>query len=272
MDERTPMKLDTPIEIDTALAELYNKQHDLRISIMRTEQEIVYVVKYNPNNEARKEKVVRRLESLKGVLAELNTEIAEIEKLYTGWTRAFIVSNANGHIHSTMSCNTCFPTTRFIWLPNLSGEDRMKIAELAGESACSVCYPDAPSEYFLRKSQLEDPEKTRAREEREAKKKEREAKALATGITNPDGTPLIIKERKYRETIKTERTAQIWAVDNLYWMGQYADKDWLVAELEERKQNHEIVLTALAHKRGTSVEEQRILIESKSATKFKTLA
>ena len=119
---------------------------------------------------------------------------------------------------------------------------------------------------------MEDPEKTRAREEREAKKKEREAKALATGITNPDGTPLVIKERKYRETIKTERTAQIWAVDNLYWMGQYADKDWLVAELEERKQNHEIVLTALAHKRGTSVEEQRILIESKSATKFKTLA
>ena len=144
----------------------------------------------------------------------------------------------------------------------------MKIAELAGEAACSVCYPDAPSEYRLLKSQLEDPDKVRAREEREAKKQAREAKQLATGITNPDGTPLTIKERNRRETIKTERTAQIWAVDNLYWIGQYADKDWLVEQVEERKQNQEIVLVALAHKRGTSVEEQRVLIEKKSATKF----
>jgi hypothetical protein len=266
------MKLDTPIEIDTALAELYNKKFDLRLSVERAEQEVRFAEKYYPNNEVRKEQAEARVVAVKNKLAGLSAEIAEVEKLYTGWTRAFIVSNANGHIHSTMSCNTCFPTTRFIWLPNLSGEDKMKIAELAGESACSICYEDAPSEYFLRKSQLEDPEKTRAREEREAKKKERDAKKLATGITNPDGTDLVIRERRYSNTIKTERTAQIWAVDNLYWMGQYADKDWLVAECEERKQNHEIVLTALAHKRGTSVEEQRILIENKSSAKFKTLA
>jgi hypothetical protein len=262
------MKLDTPIEIDTALAELYNKQYDLRTSIMATEQEIKLIEKYYPTQEARKEKVERRLESLRGVLAERNAEVAEVEKLYTGWTRAFIVSNANGHIHSTMSCNTCFPTTRFIWMPNLSGEDKMTIAELAGESACSICYEDAPSEYFLRKSQLEDPEKTRAREEREAKKKERDAKKLLTGITNPDGTDLVIRERRYSNTIKTERTAQIWAVDNLYWMTHYADKDWLVEQVEERKQNHEIVLTALAHKRGTSVEEQRTLIAAKANKKL----
>lgn len=266
------MKLDTPIEIDTALAELYDKQYQLRLTLARTEQEVRFAEKYYPNNEARKVNAEKRVADVKVALATLGGEIAEIEKLYTGWSRAFLVHNANGHVHASMNCSTCFPTTQYIWLPNLSGEDKMKIAELAGESACSVCYPDAPSEYFLRKSQLEDPKKVQAREEREAKKQAREAKALATGITNPDGTPLTIKERKYRETIKTERTAQIWAVDNLYWMGQYADKDWLVAELEERKQNHEIVLAALAHKRGTSVEEQRTLIESKSATKFKTLA
>jgi hypothetical protein len=110
---------------------------------------------------------------------------------------------------------------------------------------------------------LEDPKKVQAREERDAKKKERDAKKLLTGITNPDGTDLVIRERRYNNTIKTERTAQIWAVDNLYWIGQYADKDWLVEQVEERKQNHEIVLAALAHKRGTSVEEQRELIAKK---------
>lgn len=262
------MKLDTPIEIDTALAELYDKQYQLRLTLARTEQEVRFAEKYYPNNEARKVNAEKRVEDVKVALADINTEIAEIEKLYTGWSRAFLVHNANGHVHASMNCSTCFPTTQYIWLPNLSGEDKMKIAELAGESACSVCYPDAPSEYFFRKSQLEDPKKVQAREEREAKKQKREAKALATGITNPDGTPLTIKEGKYPETIKTERTAQIWAVDNLYWIGQYPEGE----SREQRKQNHEIVLAALAHKRGTSVEEQRILIENKSASKFKTLA
>jgi hypothetical protein len=262
------MKLTTPIEIDTALAELYDKKYELRLSVERAEQEVIFVEKYYPSNQVRKEQAETRIIAVKNKLAELSTEIAEVEKLYTGWTRAFLVSNANGHIHSTMSCATCFDTTRFIWLPNLSGEDRLKIAELAGEGACTICYPDAPSEYFLRKCQLEDPKKVQAREERDAKKKERDAKKLLTGITNPDGTDLVIRERRYNNTIKTERTAQIWAVDNLYWIGQYADKDWLVEQVEERKQNHEIVLAALAHKRGTSVEEQRELIAKKLKAKF----
>jgi hypothetical protein len=121
----------------------------------------------------------------------------------------------------------------------------------------------------LRKSQLEDPKKVQAREEREAKKKERDAKKLLTGITNPDGTDLVILERRYRNTIKTERTAQSWAVENIYWISQYAGKDWLVEEVAERKKNHEIVLVALAHKRGTSVEEQRTLIKDKASSKYK---
>jgi len=262
------MKLTTPIEIDTALAELYDKKYELRLSVERAEQEVLFVEKYYPSNQVRKEQAEIRVIVAKNKLAELSTEIAEVEKLYTGWTRAFLVSNANGHIHSSMECSTCFDTTRFIWLPNLSGEDRLKIAELAGEGACTICYPDAPSEYFLRKCQLEDPKKVQAREERDAKKKERDAKKLLTGITNPDGTDLVIRERRYNNTIKTERTAQIWAVDNLYWIGQYADKDWLVEQVEERKQNHEIVLVALAHKRGTSVEEQRELIAKKLKAKF----
>jgi hypothetical protein len=262
------MKLTTPIEIDTALAELYDKKYELRLSVERAEQEVIFVEKYYPSNQVRKEQAEARVIAVKNKLAGLSTEIAEVEKLYTGWTRAFLVSNTNGHIHSTMSCATCFDTTRFIWLPNLSGEDRLKIAELAGEGACTICYPDAPSEYFLRKCQLEDPKKVQAREEREAKKKERDAKQLLTGITNPDGTPLVIREGKYRNTIKAERTAQSWAVDNLYWISQYADKDWLVEQVEERKQNHEIVLAALAHKRGTSVEEQRELIAKKLKAKF----
>jgi hypothetical protein len=262
------MKLTTPIEIDTALAKYYDEQYEARRIKLNYEQSVEFTKKYFPNDEKKLAEALKRVEVVDNLLGSLKVAIANIEKLYTGWTRAFLVSNANGHIHSTMSCATCFDTTRFIWLPNLSGEDRLKIAELAGEGACTICYPDAPSEYFLRKCQLEDPKKVQAREEREAKKKERDAKKLLTGITNPDGTPLVIREGKYRNTIKAERTAQSWAVDNLYWISQYADKDWLVEQVEERKQNHEIVLVALAHKRGTSVEEQRAVIEKKSKIKF----
>lgn len=258
------MTLQTPIEIDTALAELYDKKFELLTTKGHYEQSVEFAKKYFPGNETKLAEALKRVELVNAVLGHTNRSIADIEKLYTGWTRAFLVSNANGHIHSSMSCVTCFETTRFIWLPNLSGEDRLKIAELAGESACTICYPDAPSEYFLRKCQLEDPKKVQAREEREAKKKEREAKKLVTGITNPDGTPLTIKEGKYPETIKTERTAQTWAVDNLYWISNYPAGELL----EQRKQNHEIVLAALAHKRGTSIEEQRALIQKKSALKF----
>lgn len=263
------MTLTTPIEIDTALAELYDKKYALLSSKMGAEESVKFVKKYYPNSERQMADAVKRVETADAKLAEVKTEIAEVEKLYTGWTRAFLVSNTNGHIHSTMSCSTCFANTRFIWLPNLSGEDKMKIAELAGESACTICYPDAPSEYFLRKSQLEDPKKVEARKEREDKKQARELKKLLTGITNPDGTDLVILEGKYRNTIKAERTAQTWVVDNAYWMAAYADKDWMVAEIEQRKQNHEIVLTALAHKRGTSVEEQRLLAEDKASSKWR---
>ena len=258
------MDIKNPIEIDTALAEYYDRQYEARGIKVNYELSVEYAKKYFPSNETKLAEALERVRLVDNLLNSIKDAIANLEKLYTGWNRAFLVSNANGHIHSSMSCATCFDTTRFIWLPNLSGEDRMKIAELAGESACTICYPDAPSEYFLRKSQLEDPSKFQAREEREAKKQKREAKALATGITNPDGTPLTIKVGRYPETIKTERTAQIWAVDNLYWIGQYPEGD----SLEQRKQSHEIVLVALAHKRGTSVEEQRALIQKKSAIKF----
>jgi hypothetical protein len=159
-----------------------------------------------------------------------------------------------------------------VWLTDLSGQDRLEIAGLAGERACSVCFPDAPSEYFLRKCQLEDPAVVKAREERNAAKAVREAKRIAIGITNPDGSPVKVRRQlsKYLEELKTERTAQIWLVDSLLW----------IAEFNEVKQSHqvewkaileedvEIVLIALAFKRGQEVEEVRAELQAKVAKKI----
>jgi hypothetical protein len=66
---------------------------------------------------------------------------------YGGWSRFFIVNNVGGHIHRTMSCSTCYPTTEFGWLPNLSGLTEADAVEEWGGILCSVCFPSAPVEH-----------------------------------------------------------------------------------------------------------------------------
>jgi hypothetical protein len=74
-------------------------------------------------------------------------EIREIDSLYTGWSRFFVVTSSNGHIHSSTHCSTCRVTTTYGWLPQLSGKDMAEAIEHFGpaaEALCSVCFPDAP--------------------------------------------------------------------------------------------------------------------------------
>jgi hypothetical protein len=59
-----------------------------------------------------------------------------------GWTRAFIVDA--GHVHSSTSCSTCYPTTQFGWLPEVSGSTEAESVARAADGACTVCYPTAP--------------------------------------------------------------------------------------------------------------------------------
>lgn len=64
------------------------------------------------------------------------------------WSRFFVVtSSAGGHIHSTRSCHTCRPTTRFGWLPQLSGKSEPDAVADQGAILCTECYPSAPAEW-----------------------------------------------------------------------------------------------------------------------------
>jgi hypothetical protein len=98
------------------------------------------------------------------------------------WTRAFLVGNTNGHVHSSMHCSTCYDTTEFIWLTEYSDHAEDEIVSDAGERACTVCYPTAPVDVLSRATKIFSPtEKAaqQAREERAAAKAER----LAAMIT-----------------------------------------------------------------------------------------
>jgi len=217
-----------------------------------------------------------RVEKYKAERAELlekrSEVVAEIRRLnstYTGWTRAFLVVNSNGHIHKSRSCSTCFPTTQYYWLTELSDETELSIAELAGEKACTICYADAPSAIFLQKSKLEHPDVTRAREEREAKKAEREAKRLRVGIWNADGTPLrtyTATYATYKNEIKTERTAASLALEYYLWLSP-DHSTRRPEELARVKEAFQVIVEALAVKRGTTFETERDAIEVKGLKK-----
>ena len=200
--------------------------------------------------------------------AQVITEYREMNAVYLEekWNRAFLVKNANGHVHKSRSCSTCFESTEFAWLTDFSGADEAEIVEAAGEMACTVCYPSAPAEVLNRPSTIVNEEKVAkkaARAEREAKKAERDAKRKAAAPT-ASGEPLLLPNRygrDYMEEIKTERTAvSEWygAVDYLGFTRDEAGKDLL-------RNRMALIEEALAGKHGVTVEEKRAELEAKYA-------
>lgn len=94
-------------------------------------------------------RVVEGLAEVRATISEIKAQIAELEERYTGWSRFFLVTSSKGHIHRSMNCSTCRPTTTYGWLPNLSGRTEADCVEEFGPALCSVCYPTAPVEWTL---------------------------------------------------------------------------------------------------------------------------
>lgn len=190
-----------------------------------------------------------------------------------GWTRFWIVSNSNGHIHTSLYCSTCFPTTQYAWLPNLSGSTNAEVVELAGMSACTICFPDAPVDTRNRPSKIEEPAKQAAREERERKAAEKAAKVAEKGITNPDGSVVKLSGR-YGDKIKTLTEAQRVFVNNLVSILLDDNGRHVIANreyLEEMKTDNEILKTAIVHKNAGKKTEDEVVAEltKKAETKIK---
>jgi hypothetical protein len=252
----------TPVIIDTEIAETLKAIEEKNFAIARLRSSIAYNQKHSWMAKDVETKEIE-LTKAETALAELKEKLATLKSFYTGWSRAYLVRNSNGHIHKSRECVTCFDTTSYVWLTEMSGRDELEIAYLAGEKACTICYAHAPSSYFLRECGLEDPEVVEARRIRQARKAEIEAKRQRTGIWNPDGTPLKVFEygwARYKTEIKAERTAQSTAVNLLVGIQSLSRSDEDIARGTEAV---ETILIALAHKRGTSVEEQRALVQAK---------
>lgn len=297
-----------PDGIDVQLAEIYMRKAASNASIARIEHEIMKARRNVELAEERKdtlqpesiervrtrsERVVKECEDkLQEAVETHNKILMEIHPYDDefdsrgGWNRAFIVSG--GHVHKSMQCSTCFETTDFNWLPEYSGKDESEIVEAAGDRACTVCYPSAPVNVLNRPSKMLTPDERKKEEdrvERERKREQKKREAAEKGITNPDGTPLKIDGY----TLKSERSAEIQLVDIIsdirfkeYDLDrgdvyeQYGD-DWMNHHdhwrnlIEKDKKNVDILVDALANKRGVSREEVLESVERKAANKTKKI-
>lgn len=158
-----------------------------------------------------------RLDHHRLTVVELTNDIEALNKVWWQhrWSRFFLVTNSNGHIHSSTSCHTCHWTTDFRWLPTLSGLTEAEAVAEHGEILCSVCFPSAPVEW----TQGESKASREAKAARAAAKAEREAKRLAKALL-PDGSTLrvLISEQDWNgrprvEEITTAAAAKSWLTD-----------------------------------------------------------
>lgn len=96
-------------------------------------------------------RTLEEIDALRAEALELTREASPLEAEFRAdpWPRFFLVQNVGGHIHRSMSCVTTFPTTRWSWLPGLSGLGEDAAVAEQGPRLCSVCFPSAPVEWTL---------------------------------------------------------------------------------------------------------------------------
>ena len=263
------------VKIDTELSSWYDKRWAVTSKILDAEDSISFYAKHYPN---RVEGIKNKIAELKEQYAKIQAEIKKLDAIYDQdpWTRAFLVINSNGHVHSSMDCNTCFATTRYNWLVQYSNDDENTIVEDAGQDACTICYPSAPAEVLNRPSRIVTADKiakAQAKAERDAKKAERIAKEKANAPTK-SGEFLYIKEGRYTEEIKTERSAvskwfslqwKIEVVTHYYDGTPHSPESILEQEqkIAKNKENADIICQNLAEKNGVSFDQQLKILENK---------
>lgn len=185
-------------------------------------------------------------------LRDAEEVVEELNELYTGWSRFFLVNNTGGHIHSSTSCSTCRIDTSFSWLPELSGLTELDAVTEYGQILCSVCFPSAPSEWTTGVSKATQV----AREASAAAKLERDAKKLAKALL-PDGSALgvgaSISQRTgrtmYESELVTFVAARNWLIE------KYRDERYYGPSTPTQVADMAMVAAAIAAKTGKTVAE-----------------
>lgn len=151
----------TPSEIDTALAAIYTRLYanwDEQEQVERHIEDMMQGLaklaegnfSYSAYTQESLDLLIEKADALSVQAMHIQHETLPFEaefKRRGGWSRFFLVRNNGGHIHSSMHCNTCFSTTRFGWLPEISGLTEAEAVAKHGAILCTVCYPTAPTHW-----------------------------------------------------------------------------------------------------------------------------
>jgi pyruvate/2-oxoglutarate dehydrogenase complex dihydrolipoamide acyltransferase (E2) component len=196
----------TPVEIDTELARLWEAQSKAdaygashRASLADWDKRFGgSQPQYNSFREA-----AERYEAESAALAAEALPYQE-EYLRRPWSRFFLVTNQNGHIHTSMSCSTCFMDTQFAWLPDYSGMSDQEIVAIEAYRCCTVCMPIAPAEQKAAAQKRSKEERERKAAERQAKKDAKAAKAQERARKLVDKVEVAIEKLGGREVFERD--------------------------------------------------------------------
>lgn len=156
-----PLTEQTPREIDTALSAIHEKFFAARLSAQNAKLALERALaraarQSSPWNTADVEEGQKWVKSAEAKRDALNAEMRPFDEEFRrrgGWNRYYLVQG--GHVHREMSCSTCYPSTQFGWLPNLSDCDENAMVEEHGDNACAICFPAVLNHpAFLRAAKL----------------------------------------------------------------------------------------------------------------------
>lgn len=268
----------TPAEIDTLLAEIHERAEVPFARYTVSKMEAAKIARslandprtyYDADDLAKSHRRAAEYRAqYDAIMVEAQPLDAEFERR-GGWTRAFLVLNTGGHLHRSMACDTCFPTTRFGWLPQESGKDEAEIVEGAGSDACTRCYPSAPvvslsqPRRTLHKTEVEAQQ---ARDEKAAKRAAKEAKEIADALIDPaTGRPI----KDTHGWAAKEKAATSDYVDSAAYLHACANGYSARGRVEECAAFVARFVTAMAAKHGKTEAEVVADLAKKVAARIK---
>ena len=293
---KLPMAELTPSDIDVQLGGIWEKIYQTQYYLRREREHLDRLnSRYRSREPSQREldRAAQEIERLEGTLSGLFDQTEPFNAEYRrrqGWSRYYrVVTSGQGHVHRSMDCYTCYPTTKYEWLPSLSGKGQLEAVDDYGSEMCSICFPDV-LEHPSYQTRGRIAEATRS--VRETERAERQAVRDAKAIRNPDGTQLRLGRGNYPDRIDSVVMAERELVNNLADLrskyineemvadATYYDSLWrntnvtltdrIARQMEkkdEAEENVGVLVKALAHKRGTTEEEVLASMEVKVAKK-----
>lgn len=177
MSETKPLTEQTPREIDTQLAKLYEKFFQARMRRDSAETRVREAHAGRPLYGRTVEEIEESFRQAEAAMKAIAAEMVPFEREFTrrgGWKRYYLVPG--GHVHRERNCSTCHWNTRFGWLVELADCDENAMVKEHGDGACAVCFPEVQTHPdFLRAKAL--------REAREAAEAQRLCPASGTYVS-----------------------------------------------------------------------------------------